>query len=201
MGINSHFSAKSGLFYLARLSRYIYTDHMSEKPDNIVLEHLRHIRSRVGDLHEDVRDVKLRLTHVEENLAMVNRRMDKFDGRLERLERRLGLVDGVIAGWQPGPCPYLHSDLVSSPPRFLGAGHCRVCQAPVAEISEVASDTSFLLLTGGWPGYPDAALLELGNNTAFDFSDDGIELLSGTLDAGGIDPDNPDCTAKPKCLG
>jgi len=83
----------NGLFCLALLAHISYTDYMTETPDNIVLEHLRHIRSRVDDLHEDVREVKLRLTHVEENLSMVNRRLDKFDTRLERIERRLNLVD------------------------------------------------------------------------------------------------------------
>ena len=32
---------------------------MNEKPDNIVLEHLRYMRKGIDDIREDVRDVKL----------------------------------------------------------------------------------------------------------------------------------------------
>jgi hypothetical protein len=66
---------------------------MADKPDNLVLELLRHIRKAGDETREDVREVKLRLTHVEENLAMANRRMDRVESRLERIERRLDLVD------------------------------------------------------------------------------------------------------------
>ena len=65
---------------------------MTDKPDNIVLEHLRYMRKGIDDIRDDVRDSKLRLTHVEENLAMLNRRMDRFESRLERIEKRLDLV-------------------------------------------------------------------------------------------------------------
>ena len=66
---------------------------MTEETDNIVLEHLRHIRKGVDDVREDTRDLKLRLTHVEENLAMMNWRMDRFESRMDRVEKRLELVD------------------------------------------------------------------------------------------------------------
>ncbi len=70
---------------------------MAEEVDNIILEHLRHIRGRVDVTAEDVRDLKIRTTNLEEStatgMAGIHRRMDRFDDRLERIERRLDLVD------------------------------------------------------------------------------------------------------------
>jgi len=65
---------------------------MTADPDNLVLEHLRHIRKTVDVGPEDLHDLKIRLTHIEENLAMANRRLDRVESRLERIERRLDLV-------------------------------------------------------------------------------------------------------------
>jgi predicted nuclease with TOPRIM domain len=61
--------------------------------DNIVLEHLRHIRSAVDDLREDMREVKGRLGILESQYANLSNRLDRVDGRIERIEQRLSLAD------------------------------------------------------------------------------------------------------------
>jgi chromosome segregation ATPase len=68
--------------------------------DNIVLEHLRHIRGAIDGLREDMREVKQRLgilenqyANLEIQYASVSSRLDRMDGRIERIERRLNLTD------------------------------------------------------------------------------------------------------------
>lgn len=68
--------------------------------ENIMLEHLHHIRGAIDGLREDMREVKTRLGHVEEQVgglyaqyASLSRRIDRLDERLERVERRLELVE------------------------------------------------------------------------------------------------------------
>jgi len=69
---------------------------MMDETANLILEHLRTLRSGVEALREDMREVKIRLTHVEEGLAGVNRRIDRVESRLDRIETRLGLIDAPI---------------------------------------------------------------------------------------------------------
>jgi predicted nuclease with TOPRIM domain len=69
---------------------------MTDETANLILEHLRHLRSGLDAVREAVRDIKIRLTHVEEGLAGVNRRIDRVETRLDRIESRLGLVDAPI---------------------------------------------------------------------------------------------------------
>ena len=64
--------------------------------DNIVLEHLRHIRGAVDAMREDVREVKhcvgsleREVAHVHVKVAELSERVD----RLERVEKRLDLTD------------------------------------------------------------------------------------------------------------
>jgi hypothetical protein len=70
------------------------------EPDNIVLEHLRHIRGVVDAIREDIEDLKSRMTTLEftvSNLMSVeashyaghSRRFDRVDARLDQIERRL----------------------------------------------------------------------------------------------------------------
>jgi hypothetical protein len=80
---------------------------MAEEVDNLVLEHLRHIRRGVDDLRADVGDLKTRMTTVELSLGQVisqighlltqiagqTLRLDRFDDRMARIERRLDLAD------------------------------------------------------------------------------------------------------------
>jgi archaellum component FlaC len=68
--------------------------------DNVVLEHLRHIRGVTDGLRDDMREVKQRLgilenqyANLEIQYASVSSRLDRMDGRIERIERRLDLTD------------------------------------------------------------------------------------------------------------
>jgi predicted nucleic acid-binding Zn-ribbon protein len=60
--------------------------------DNIVLEHLCHMRA-IDDKRDDIREVKQRLGNLENQYASISTRMDRMDGRIERIERRLDLTD------------------------------------------------------------------------------------------------------------
>ncbi|MCU0889282.1 MAG: hypothetical protein MUC64_14960 [Rubritepida sp.] len=73
--------------------------------DNLVLEHLRHIRAVVDATREDVRELKHRVNAVEvalagmrrddaglaEGIALLSARTDRLSDRIERVERRLDL--------------------------------------------------------------------------------------------------------------
>jgi hypothetical protein len=74
------------------------------EPENIVLEHLRHIRGVVDAVRDDIADLKSRVTTLEfavGNLAAIEAshyaghsgRLDRIDARLDRIERRLELAD------------------------------------------------------------------------------------------------------------
>lgn len=74
---------------------------------SVTLEHLRHIRSRVDQIAEDVTDLKLRMSGLENAMVLVKREinhgdetaarqqfvMDKLAARIERIERRLEISD------------------------------------------------------------------------------------------------------------
>jgi hypothetical protein len=73
---------------------------MASETDNLVLEHLRHIRKAVDELRLDMIDVKARvggiegtLGHVMTQLAVVSGRVDRIEERLGRVERRLDLTE------------------------------------------------------------------------------------------------------------
>jgi hypothetical protein len=59
--------------------------------DNLVLEHLRHIRPTTDALREDMREVKSRLGMLEHQYASLLSPMDRL--RVSRIEERLGLID------------------------------------------------------------------------------------------------------------
>ena len=61
--------------------------------DNVVLEHLRHIRSAVDGLRDDMREVKGRLGILESQYANLSNRLDRLDGRVERIEQGLNLAE------------------------------------------------------------------------------------------------------------
>ena len=77
------------------------------EPDNIVLEHLRHIRGVVDGTRDDSRELKNRVgsveretAHVHVELAQVHvkvaelsERIDRLSSRMERVEKRLELAD------------------------------------------------------------------------------------------------------------
>ena len=60
--------------------------------ENIVLEHLGHIRRGVDDLREDVKEVKSRLGILENQYASQSSRLDRLDMRVGRIEERLELT-------------------------------------------------------------------------------------------------------------
>lgn len=68
--------------------------------ENIVLEHLRHIRQKIDLLIEKTDSQTMRLNSLEQSTAMlhvdlagVNLRLDNFEKRLDRIENRLDLID------------------------------------------------------------------------------------------------------------
>ncbi|MDD5033201.1 MAG: hypothetical protein PHE55_00455 [Methylococcaceae bacterium] len=80
---------------------------MTENVENLILEHLRHIRRRVDEIAEDMKDVKQRL-HILEDGQTITRRevllneetssrqqisIDRILNRLERVERRLDIIN------------------------------------------------------------------------------------------------------------
>ena len=58
-----------------------------------MLEHLRHIRSAVDGLRDDMREVKGRLGILESQYANLSNRLDRVDSRIERIEQRLNLAE------------------------------------------------------------------------------------------------------------
>jgi outer membrane murein-binding lipoprotein Lpp len=79
---------------------------MNEDVENLVLEHLRHIRGRVDQIADDVGDLKQRMSSLESAMNLVRREvalgdetdarqqitLDKLNARIERIERRLELL-------------------------------------------------------------------------------------------------------------
>ncbi len=73
---------------------------MSEQTDNLILEHLRAIRSVLGDHGERLSRMELRLATIEQTLGSLyalsgsdRERLDSLTRRIERIERRLELSD------------------------------------------------------------------------------------------------------------
>jgi predicted nucleic acid-binding Zn-ribbon protein len=61
--------------------------------ENIVLEHLRAIRSTQDRHSDDLREIKGRLGILEQQYASVSNRIDRIDERIFRSEKRLELVE------------------------------------------------------------------------------------------------------------
>lgn len=80
---------------------------MNDNVENLVLEHLRALRSDSAETRSDLREIKLRLSAMETSLARVGRdaahnyseqiedrhRVDSLLERIARIEKRLELVD------------------------------------------------------------------------------------------------------------
>ena len=71
---------------------------MTENVENLVLEHLKHIRGKLDVLTLDMADIKSRVSSLEETQGQVlsmlgglGKRMDRFDDRFSRIEKRLDL--------------------------------------------------------------------------------------------------------------
>ena len=81
---------------------------MTPNTENLVLEHLRHIRSRVDEIGAGMDDLKARMSALESAMVAVKREvvlgdetdarhqvsLDRIVKRLERIERRLELTEG-----------------------------------------------------------------------------------------------------------
>jgi uncharacterized coiled-coil protein SlyX len=82
-------------------------DAMTDNVENLVLEHLRHIRNRIDRVADTADDIKSRLTSLEITTAGIRRdlahmygdiveqhvRVDQLTARIERIERRLDLAN------------------------------------------------------------------------------------------------------------
>jgi uncharacterized coiled-coil protein SlyX len=80
---------------------------MTDNVENLVLEHLRHIRNRIDRVADTADDIKSRLTSLEITTAGIRRdlahmygdiveqhvRVDQLTARIERIERRLDLAN------------------------------------------------------------------------------------------------------------
>lgn len=69
--------------------------------DNLILEHLRHMRGQLDRVEHRLEDVFVRLGHLERSvadhsvqLAEINTKLDRLDARVTRIEKRLDLVEG-----------------------------------------------------------------------------------------------------------
>ena len=79
---------------------------MTDNVENLIIEHLKHIRGRVDRIAEDMTDVKLRLSSLESAMVHVKREvssgdetdarqqvsLDRLADRIDRIERRLDLI-------------------------------------------------------------------------------------------------------------
>ena len=79
---------------------------MTENVESLIIEPLRHIRSRVDQIADDVVDLKHRMSTLESGMALVKREMinghetdarqqvslDKLVERIQRIEKRLELI-------------------------------------------------------------------------------------------------------------
>lgn len=80
---------------------------MSDEPENIVLEHLKAIRSELAVVRDDLRELRDRQVETHTAVLAVRRdqihdaetganlavRVDRLTDRMDRIERRLDLVD------------------------------------------------------------------------------------------------------------
>ena len=76
---------------------------MAPEIENLVLEHLRYIRTKVDRIKADVMDVKRPVTSLEIQVATLHTdfanqplRIDRIEGCLDRIERRLDLTPAQL---------------------------------------------------------------------------------------------------------
>ena len=73
---------------------------MAEATDNLVLEHLRHMRGKLDQVWDDIGMMKLHMAAMERHLSgqlvtefTQNEELGRLKQRVERIERRLELAD------------------------------------------------------------------------------------------------------------
>lgn len=73
---------------------------MTDEVGNLILERLRRMDERLGNIEDEFQHLKTRGSALDEhmvdmiiNLSGINTRLDKFDERLTRIERRLDLTN------------------------------------------------------------------------------------------------------------
>lgn len=57
--------------------------------ENVVLEHVGHIRGAIDGGRDEIREIKQRVGSLENQYANMSNRLDRMDVRIERIERRL----------------------------------------------------------------------------------------------------------------
>jgi archaellum component FlaC len=69
--------------------------------ENLVLEHLRHMRGQLDRMEHQLEDIIARFGHLKRTvadhsvqLAEINVKLDGLDARVTRIEKRLDLVEG-----------------------------------------------------------------------------------------------------------
>jgi DNA-binding FrmR family transcriptional regulator len=72
------------------------TAPMADEADNIVLEHLRHIRGQLDAMRADISELKTTQAGILQILAASQSHALRIDEKLARIEARLGLVDPAI---------------------------------------------------------------------------------------------------------
>ena len=79
---------------------------MTENVENLIIEHLRHIRGRVDQIADEVSELKHRMSALESGMALVKREvihgdetdarqqvsLDRLGERVQRIEKRLELI-------------------------------------------------------------------------------------------------------------
>lgn len=66
---------------------------MVESVENLILEHLRAMRTDITEMKTDIIEVKERLGLLEGQYASLSRRMDRLGGDVEQIKKRLNLVE------------------------------------------------------------------------------------------------------------
>lgn len=76
---------------------------MAENIENLILEHLRHVRGRIDKLSDDMDTFKLRMQSLDERLTLVERAVVNIHSdlavvhsRFDRIERRLDLREADV---------------------------------------------------------------------------------------------------------
>ena len=76
-------------------------EEMMAEVENLVLDHLRHMRGQLDRMESDIGEIKSRLGRLEAGLAQIHvalaeqsLRLDRLDARVTRIEKRLDLVEG-----------------------------------------------------------------------------------------------------------